>query len=100
MYFIIKLLSDVYKYACVKEKKHPDLFSSTVFTVPLKDRILKLTQKDQNVYKKIFIISSLNFVLKKMRSEHSICLRESQNKEKELFVKIASFGTFCLNALS
>ena len=41
MYFIIKLLSDVDKYACVKEKKHPDLFSSTVFTVPLKDRILK-----------------------------------------------------------
>ena len=55
MYFIIKLLSDVYKYACVKEKKHPDLFSSTVFTVPLKDRILKTyTERSSCLQKKLY----------------------------------------------
>ena len=36
--------------------------------------------------------------LKCFRSEPRICLSENQNKEKQLFLKIASSGTFSCNA--
>ena len=46
------------------------------------------------------LLTKSRWRLKRFYSELKICLRENQNKEKEILLKIASTGTYCYNASS